>query len=297
MRLPDVDLNLFALFDVIYAERNLSRAARQLHVTQPAVSNALRRLREAFGDPLFVRTAHGVTPTPVADAIAGPVRDALRLFESSLSQASEFDPSVSTRTFRLSVRDIDGAVLLPRLMHRLAEQAPNIAVECFAVPRRELVTELASGSLDFALDVPLFSVPQLCREQVATDRYVCMLRPGHPLAADPLDLERYLALDHVHVSGRRHGAGHVDMALERLGHTRRIKLRMKDYIAAPQVVASTDMALTAPQALAERYRLAMVELPFEVERLTQFLYWHKSADPDPANGWMRGLLMAALESS
>ena len=291
MSLPKTDLNLFLVFDVVYEERNLTRAAHLLHITQPAVSNALKRLRLAFNDPLFVRTPRGVAPTPVADNIAGQVKEALNLLSISLNESAKFLPRVSDKVFALGVHDIEEAVLVPRLMERLEAMAPCVSLECLSVPRDELERELAAGTLDFALDVPLFSVPQLCRQLVSAERYVCALRPGHPAAAEALTLERYLELNHVHVSTRRQGVGHIARALERLGRSRTIRLRMMSYMAAPQVVASTDLALTIPRTLASMYGLTALELPFEVGTLDQYLYWHKNADEDRANTWMRGVLL------
>jgi DNA-binding transcriptional LysR family regulator len=294
MKLPKVDLNLFVVFDTVYRERNLTRAARSLHITQPAVSNALKRLRGAFSDPLFVRTPRGVAPTPVADNIAARVQEALNMLGMSLTESEKFAPRQSDKVFALAVHDIDEAVLLPRLMEQLQTAAPGVSLECVAVPRDELERELASGSLDFALDVPLFSVPTLCRQLVSAERYVCAMRPGHPAARGALTLDRYLGLDHIHVSTRRQGTGHVDRALERLGRARDIKLRMMSYMAAPQVVASTDLVLTIPRSLASMYGLVMLELPFEVGTLDQYLYWHRNADVDRANAWMRGILLGML---
>jgi len=294
MKLPKVDLNLFVVFDTVYTERNLTRAARVLHITQPAVSNALKRLRAAFGDPLFVRTPRGMAPTPVADNIAARVKEALHMLGMSLSEGEKFLPRRSEKVFALAMHDIDEAVLLPRLMERLQAVAPVVSLECVAVPRDELEQELASGSLDFALDVPLFSVPMLCRQLVSAERYVCAMRPGHPSAREPLTLQRYLALDHIHVSTRRQGVGHVDRALERLGRARNIRLRMMSYMAAPQAVASTDLVLTIPRSLASMYGLTTLELPFEVGTLDQYLYWHRNADEDRANVWMRELLLDTL---
>lgn len=294
MRLPAVDLNLFVVFDAIYDERNLTRAARVLFVTQPAVSNALKRLRQVFNDPLFVRTPHGVTPTPVADSISSSVKEALNLLNLSLTEGQVFTPATSEKAFRFSVHDYGEAILIPKLMEQLAGIAPGIRVECYPVERGDLENELASGGIDFALDVPLFSAPQLCRQQLSTERYVCMVRPGHPIAGTALTLDRYLKLEHIHVSSRRHGVGHVDMALEMLGRKRDIKLRMRNYMAGPLVVASTDLALTLPSILASMYEMELFEMPFDVETLNQYLYWHKSADQDQASIWMRNLLLGLL---
>lgn len=291
MRLPRVDLNLFAVFDAVYTERNLTRAARILSVTQPAVSNALRRLREVFDDPLFVRTPHGVTPTPVAENISGQVKEALNLLHTSLAEGKVFTPETSEKTFTFSVHDYDEAALIPGLMQQLAGLAPGISTEFYSVPRRDLEAELASGSLDFAVDVPLFSAPRLCRQQLKSERYVCIVRPDHPEVGSGLTLEQYLGLEHIHVSARRRGIGHVDMALEKIGRRRKIRLRMKNYLAAPLTVATTNLALTVPANVAAMYEMKTVELPFGVETVDQYLYWHKSADQDPANLWMRGIVL------
>jgi len=294
MHLPNVDLNLFVVFDTVYEERNLTRAGRVLHITQPAVSNALKRLRQFFNDPLFVRVPHGVSPTPVADNISGMVKEALHLLNNSITESEKFLPATSEKTFKFSVHDIDEAVLIPKLMEHLLKVASRVSIECYSIPRRAVESELAAGSIDFALDVPLFASPQLCSRQIITDRYVCVIRDGHPQVSANLTLETYLELQHVHVSARRGGIGHVDMALDRLGRRRNIQLRMKNHIAAPQVVAATDLALTVPRSVADLTSLNVLELPFNVETLNQFLYWHKTADKDQANIWMRNLLTSLL---
>lgn len=294
MRLPNVDLNLFVVFDAIYTELNLTRASKLLFVTQPAVSNALKRLRLAFDDPLFIRTPHGVAPTPVADKISGSIKQALHLLNISLTEAQQFVPGSSEKTFTFSVHGSDEAILIPKLMQQLASLAPRVKVECFSVMRKNVEGELASGRLDFAVDVPLFSAPQLCRQHLSTERYVCILRPGHPDVDSALTLEQYLELEHIHVSGRRKGVGHVDMALERLGRQRNIQLRIKNYMAGPQIVQTTNLALTVPRNLALMHDMKILELPFNVESLDQYLYWHKSADQDQASIWMRTVLLGLL---
>lgn len=292
--MPKTDLNLFVVFDAVYTERNLTRAARVLCVTQPAVSNAVKRLRQVFNDELFVRTPHGVTPTPAADNISGAVRKALHLLNTSLAEGDVFLPESSEKTFALSVHDYDEAHLIPKLMERMASLAPRASIECYSVPRKDLEGELASGRLDFALDVPLFSVPQLCRQRLTTERYVCLVRSDHPAVGSTLTLEQYLELEHIQVSGRRKGIGHVDMALDRLGLQRSIRVRMQNYMAAPQLVATTQLALTIPRNLAMMYQMKILEMPFNVEPLEQYLYWHKRADQDQANRWMRSILIDLL---
>ena len=291
MRLSNVDLNLFAVFDAIYTERNLTRASKILFVTQPAVSNALKRLRLTFNDPLFIRTPHGVAPTPVAENVSPAIKQALHLLNASLIEGEQFVPASSSKLFSFSVHDSTEALLVPKLMHQLATLAPSVSIECFPVSRKNVARELASGELDFALDIPLFSTPQLCRQHLGTERYVCMLRPDHPDVGSSLSLEQYLDLEHIHVSGRRRGIGHVDMALERLGRQRKIRLRMKNYMAGPQIVRSTNLALTIPRNAVPMPEMKTLELPFNVEPLSHYLYWHKSADQDQASIWMRRLIL------
>jgi len=299
MSLPKADLNLFVVFDAVYSERNLTRAARLLHVTQPAVSNALKRLRATFGDELFVRTPRGVEPTPAADEAAPRVREALRLLGESLTEGADFSPATSSRSFAVGMHDVDEAILVPRLMEKLGRRAPGVTVQCYEVPRRDLERELASGGLDLAVDIPLYSVPQLRRRPFSTEHYVCVVRSDHPAARTKMTLDAYLALEHLHVSSRRRGVGHVDMALEHLGRQRRIHLRMKSYVAAPKVVESTDLALTIPRSLAALYDLEILELPFAVDPLEQYLYWHRNSDQDRGNGWLREVLfdLAAAQAA
>ncbi len=294
MRLNQVDLNLFVVFDAVYSERNLTRAAERLRVTQPAVSNALGRLRAALDDPLFVRTPGGMRPTALADNIVGQVRQALGLLDLGTRKTAPFRPDTSARVFRLSMNDLAEAVLLPELQAGLQAEAPGIGVESYYVPRRDLTAELASGRLDLAIDVPSLATASATRAPLPPQHYVCMLRPDHPAARTPLTLERYLDLGHVHVSSRRRGAGHADIALSRLGAERDIRLRVQHYLVAPLIVATTDLALTAPAALARGHELAILDLPFAVEPLDWQIYWHPSADREPANAWLRERLLGAM---
>ena len=155
MNLSKVDLNLFIVFDAIYTEANLTRAGQIVGITQPAVSNALARLRETFNDPLFVRTAQGMVPTPMAQNIIGPVRNALSLLRVSVQESRIFNPQQAAKTYRISMTDLTEAVILPLLFQRLRRLAPTVVIESFLSKRRETTKELAAGRLDFAVDAPL----------------------------------------------------------------------------------------------------------------------------------------------
>lgn len=290
MHLTRIDLNLFVVFDAIYAERNLTRAAAVLNVTQPAVSNALSRLRDTFEDRLFEKAGRSMVPTPVAQNLIGPVRQALRLLQSSVEQRDRFDPATAEKVFNIAARELTSGLLLPDLMRRLPRLAPRVKVQCHEVDRGQIATELAAGTLDLAIDIPNLDKARLNSIELQRDRYVCVLRRGHPAAADPLTLDRFLALQHVTASSRRRGRGYVDLALARLGRQTDTVLRLQDYPSAFHVVTQTDLALCAPASFAERYDVDRLELPFEVAPLVSLLYWHKNAEHDGANLWLRGLI-------
>ncbi|ONH55959.1 DNA-binding transcriptional regulator, LysR family [Pseudomonas cedrina] len=289
MNLSKVDLNLFIVFDAIYTEANLTRAGQIVGITQPAVSNALARLRETFNDPLFVRTAQGMVPTPMAQNIIGPVRNALSLLRVSVQESRIFNPQQAAKTYRISMTDLTEAVILPPLFQRLRRLAPTVVIESFLSKRRETTKELAAGRLDFAVDAPLNTDPQVRHVKLMEDRYVCAMRKGHPMAGkDKLTLDDYLSLTHIHISSRRNGLGHVDLALGKMGIQRKIALRSQHYLMASQVLQQTDMVMTVPERFARRHELHWFNLPVnDVPAVETHLYWHESTDQDPANRWMR----------
>ncbi len=295
MKLSDVDLNLFVVFDAIYTEGNLTRAGEIIGITQPAVSNSLSRLRNLFDDPLFVRTAEGMVPTPVAQNIIGSVRQALGLIRSSVQESETFDPMVSDKRFRVSMTDLSQAIILPWLFSRIKNEAPLISIDCYHVHRRDMNIELASGNLDLAIDIPMIPDPQIRQAPLFSHPHVCVVHKSHPLVNENMDLNTYLALKHIHISSRRGGLGQVDLTLGKMGQKRNIALRTQHYFATPELVTRTELALTVPRIFADfivnnapaRY----LSLPFEVPNLESYLYWHESTDKDQANQWMRNLLL------
>ena len=289
MNLSKVDLNLFIVFDAIYTEANLTRAGQIVGITQPAVSNALARLRETFNDPLFVRTAQGMVPTPMAQNIITPVRSALQLLRVSVQESRSFVPEQATKTYRISMTDLTEAVILPHLASRIRRMAPNINIDSFLIKRRETTKELAAGRLDFAIDAPLNTDTQVRHVKLFEDHHVCVMRPGHPLAKkERITLDDYLAQSHIHISSRRNGLGHVDLALGKMGLQRRVVLRSQHYQMAPLVMESTDMVMTVHERFARRHNLHAVALPIDdVPPIETHLFWHESTDQDPANRWMR----------
>lgn len=288
MKLNQIDLNLFVIFDAIYRERNLTRAAEKLNVTQPAISNALARLRDALGDRLFVRTPNGMAPTPYAERMVEHVQSALQLINLGIHEGLQFDPATTTKTFRVSMNDMAEALFLPRLMAAMEVEAPGARLECYYVNRREVSRTLAAGTIDLACEIPLTQDRQLRQRPMMAEDYVCMVRPGHPVLDQAWTMDRYLGLDHLLVSSRQTGLGQVDFHLQQqLGKFRSIRLRVQHYLLAPTVLLRTDLAMSSPLGLAAQFDLPWLPLPFEMPPIRWHLHWHMSADQDQANIWLR----------
>ncbi len=301
MHLRRVDLNLFVVFDAIYAEGSVTRAAHALNLTQPALSHALRRLRALFDDALFTRHGHVMQPTPLARALIEPVRQALRTLDRSVRQAQAFDPQRAERAFTIAMRDVLEAEVLPELTRRVRALAPGVSLNAVRIDRAELASELAAGTVDLALDVALQQPRSVHRARLLRDAQVVVLREGHPALGAPLDLPAYLAHAHILVSSRRRGPGLPDVALAQSDSSRRIALRCQHYDAACRVVAATDLLLTMPGLYARMANQGLgnriVPLPLDVPPLDIYLYWHDDAALDPANSWLRELLRACMAPS
>ena len=292
MKIKDTDLNLFIAFDVIYTEKNLTKSGQVLGITQPAVSNALARLRDLFNDELFIRTSRGMIPTPVANQLIGDIRNALSLIQNTISVSEKFDPSTADMTFKISIGDTSEYRLLPLLIKELAEIAPKVKVETYLTARKDAPRELASGAIDFSIDPPLQSDQHLKHEKIYQEDYVMILRKDHPiLKKQKITIEDYLDLSHIHISNRKTGMGHVDMTLYKLGLSRNIYLRAQHFLVAPYIVEQSDMAITTTKGFAVDRNLAWRELPFDIDPLVLHLYWHENNDNESSSKWMRDLML------
>ncbi len=296
MNLHRIDLNLFAVFDAIYTAGSLTKAADVLCITQPAVSNSLARLREMLNDPLFVRTGHSMTPTPVAQNIIVPAREALGLLRKSVQQSHIFEPEISTKAFNFASRDLLEVSIMPRLMARLQHTSPNITLTNYEIARSQVVSSMASGNLDFFADASTFTDIHLEKKRIAKDRFVVLARKNHPLIQNELTMDTFMKLGHINVSNRKAGAGPVDIALDKIGKKRKIVMRGQHFLAVPSAISKTDLIACLPYHLAKHYDLAMYEIPFEIPELEYFLYWHVSADHDSAHKWMREQIMEVCKA-
>ena len=191
--------------------------------------------------------------------------------------------------------DLSQSIFLPFLFHQITAKAPKVAIDSYQVRRRDMSIELASGNLDLAFDIPLSPDPQIKQAPLFSHPHVCVVRNNHNIIQDKLDLPTYLEISHIHISSRRGGLGNVDLALGKMGKRRHIGLRTQHYLATPELVTSTNLALTVPrvfaQFLANSLDVKFFELPFEVPDIETYLYWHESTDRDQANKWMRDLIL------
>ena len=298
MHISRVDLNLFIVFEAIYAEGSVTRASLKLNLTQPAISHALKRLRVMFEDPLFVRQGHLMVSTPLARSIIEPVRHSLRGFEVTLNKLNRFDPASTEKEFTLALRDVLESTVLPPLMVALEREAPHARVAAVQVDRRELEGELQAGTLDCAIDVLLPLAPDIRHTRILADRTLVVARRGHPRLQSGITLEQYLAEEHILASSRRKGPGIEDFELSRLGMQRKIRLRCQHYFAACRVVSQTDLLLTMPERYArvanQQFDNQLLPLPLEMPAWDVYLYWHANVEDDPANRWLRERLTAAM---
>lgn len=291
MQLKDIDLNLLRLFDAVYRARNVSRAAELLELTQPAASQGLTRLRTLIHDPLFVRAAGGVQPTPKADRLAQAVRQALGSLEEALNETAEFDPGSSRRVFRIHMSDIGEGRFLPEMMVALRERAPGVRIETRPLPRGEITDALDAGRIDFALGF-LPAVKDTQRLQLLRDRYVVLLRAGHPFARRRRNGAALLAelkrLEFVSVRT------HADTLriLQLLNLEDRVRLSTEHFMVLPAIVKATDLAVVMPRNIARGFEggYAIVEPPLPLRDFTVSLHWSRRFEADPGNRWLRQTL-------
>lgn len=300
MPLSRIDLNLFTVFDAIYREGGITAASKRLHLSQPAVSHALGRLRELLNDPLFERHGNEMVPTPLARTLAVTISRSLDNLAQMMHRAGRFDPASSDRVFTIAVRESQESAFLPALMERIASEAPNIDVAAVRIERRDLEDDLQSGEVDFAIDVGLPLSADVRRERVGAAPLVVLARADHPVVRGTLDLDAYLAQEHVLVTGRRRGRGYEDLALAKIGAARRIRVRCQSHAAANEIVRRSDLLATVSSRYAEIVNRdtgnQVLDFPVALAPLESYLYWHARAEDDAACKWMKAMLLQALES-
>jgi len=295
VNLRTLDLNLLLIFDAIYGERSISKAANKLHLSQPTVSNALGRLRERLQDPLFERTASGMLPTARARTLAEPIRQALSTLERGLRGEGGFDFARDTREFVIAVEDYGEAVILPGFIQWLAEVAPGLRIRIRAEVSAAVKSELRDGTIDLALDYFPLQEARFVNQCVLTETLMCLSRRDHPGLGERLTLDSYLALRHVVLGTPSNSRPMIDLALSKRGLQRQIAVTVPHFISMPAMVRGTDMLCTLPRRMAQRYadhfRLKSHVLPLRVPQFPVYLICHESQAADAGHQWLRGHLV------
>jgi DNA-binding transcriptional LysR family regulator len=301
MNVQALDLNLLRVLDAVLHEGGVTAAAARLGLTQPAVSNALARLRRVFGDPLFVRSPAGMDATPFARELAEPVRQALALLESALAHGPGFDPATSTRAFRFYMSDLGQVEFLPSLVERVQRDAPGVRLEAVAADLEHISDALGSGALDLAVGFLPALGPPVERRALFRDPYVCLMRGGHPATAGRFTKKKFLEGSHVLVTYR--GGGHrvIEEALERAGVARRIALRVPHFTVVPMVLERTDLILTLPARVARVYERSggfkSVPPPVPMPAAEVAVHWHERFAGDPGNRWLRDQIIELFSTA
>jgi DNA-binding transcriptional LysR family regulator len=289
-----IDLNLLSVFQEVYRERQISAAARRLGLTQSAVSNALARLRRTFGDELFVRTAHGMQPTPLAQQMAEPIGAAMAQVALALSQRSRFDPATSGRRFTLAMTDVGEVYFMPVLIDRCRAAAPHVEIASIRANGLTLKDDMETGRVDLAIGAFEDVSDALYHRALFRQPFVSMFRKDHPLAKGKVDLERFVAAPHLIVDAAQSPYDRINALLEKAGVTAGARFRVPHFTAVPYIVSTSELVVTVPQKLAESaaspFGLKWIEPPLALPALQTNVFWHRRFNHDPGIQWLRGLI-------
>ena len=300
MALKAPDLNLLPIVIALYDELSVSRAARQLGMSQPAVSKALRRLRETFDDPLFVRGPSGIVPTPRAHAIVRAARPHLQHLQEDLLKGEHFDPATSPRPIVLGLSDIAEMAFLPSILDHFRVHAPKAAVRSVTIPDLKLAEGLESGDVDVAAGYfPALAQRNFRQRRLSKHGFACLMRAGHPLWKKRLTVAAYLAADHIAI--RREGRSQelLERFIERRKMRRKIAMYTSNVLSVPFIVMDTQLVATLPYAVVTRFasltaRVAAALLPFDLTYDLK-LHWHRRFDNEPRSIWIREQLAAVFK--
>jgi DNA-binding transcriptional LysR family regulator len=294
MDIRNVDLNLLVALDALLAERSVSRAAVRLHLSQPATSALLARLRGLFGDPLLLRSARGMLPTPRALELLGPVKQVLDEIDAIVQPRVAFDPASAAHTFTLSASDYVEYALLPTLVDYLERKAPGVRLAVTPLDLQSVAKQMESGEVDLCITGLQNAPAGMHQRPLYTERMVSVVRRNHPGVGAHLTLEKFCGLEHILVSVRGSGfSARIDDALAKLGRKRRARLAVPHFLLVPEIVARSDMISALPERLARGYakKLRIFEPPLDIEGFTVGQIWHERNQREPAQLWLREVLL------
>ena len=298
MNINSIDLNLFLVFQAIYATRSVTLAGDRLGMTQSAVSNALKRMRERFNDALFVRSADGMVPTPVAERLIAPIEEGIACLVQAVDQGRTFEPETSSRTFRIAVNDIGQLVMVPELLSVARGIAPGVRFETVDVSVAEARQRMLHGQIDVALGSWEAMGPSFYQQRLFDETFVVLMSKASPLGTrERIELDDYLAAEHIAYRPQGTTDLQLQQTLERAGalDRRRVVLTAAHSLGLTSIVATSGLLLTAPARLAKamvasRADLHSVEAPFEVRPFEIRQQWHERFHQDSGNRWLRELI-------
>jgi DNA-binding transcriptional LysR family regulator len=292
----DFDLNLLRVFDAVWREGHLGRAAEELGLSQPAMSHALKRLRERIGDPLFLKVRSGMQPSPRAVQLAPVVQSVLSNVREHMLAAPKFDPKLARRTFTIAMSDVGEMAFLPRLLARVMRDAPMVDIQTVSTPHRELMDLLERSKVDLVIGYfPDLGGSDVFQQRLFRHGFVCLVRKGHPAAKGKLTQKQFRELPHavVHTEGRSQEI--VEQYLRDNKVQRRELLRSPHFLSIPMVIASTDLVVTVPAPVGDVFaRIADVQVltpPYPIPSFDLKQHWHRCQHDDPGNKWLRSIAL------
>ncbi|HWL29156.1 MAG TPA: LysR family transcriptional regulator [Burkholderiaceae bacterium] len=290
INLRSVDLNLLVFFDALMSERHVTRAADKVAISQPAMSNALARLRVVFKDELFIRTAKGMEPTPRALELAQHVHSILHQATRLMTSDIQFDPESSERVFSARMSDLVGILILPGLMARIRAEAAGISLDTVHLSPEQTIEALETDRLDLAVSMELQHTSAIRSETLFADRMACVVGKNHPLAEGKVTLRQFLSYSHLRVSMSPTDIRFVDSVLAAKGHERKIALNVTHWLLVPQILQETDLVAVMSERAAQRIAgpgVVVRALPFATPSFSWQLYWHRRYEHSRAHQWLR----------
>lgn len=296
-RLKNLDLNLLLVFEAVYSSGNISQAGRRLGMSQPTISNALKRLRESLDDPLFVRVGRGVEPTTMAVRMIGPVREALQMIKNGVAPEEHFDPATSSRHFRVVVLDAMEPIVMPHVIRQIQDYKA-VTIENLGIPKTPMSDALNDGSLDLVVSGFMLEGRDTQCEALAPVHLSMVARNDHPAIKEEFTLDHFLNLGHVALVARVRALSRMDEALRRFDIQRHVAYSVTKFWSFPHILMTTDLVAILPTAFAKaisrNYPLSLYDLPFEYPEESVYMTWKTSRTNDPGHRWLREEVATAL---
>jgi DNA-binding transcriptional LysR family regulator len=300
MNLSNFDLNLLVVFDAIYKEKNLTRAGQKLHLSQPAISHALNRLRTIFDNRLFVRHGHLMEPTPLSAELRPNIKQILELAEITLEDRGIFDPKRSQHVFHIGIQDHPMLVVLPLLMKKIRETAPTINVKTSHLKKEDRKVALEEGNLDMVIGVKQEFGSNIQQQYLFGDREVCIVRKNHPEIKDSISLDQYINSEFIGLLVSEFEDQAIDAKLTKMGYKRNISLMVENEVTMPQLVANTDFLANIAVRVANEFipwlPIKILSIPVSIQDFEFFQYWNVRHQKDPAHTWLRKTVKSVCDN-